>query len=187
MLVQLYHGSSRFDPAGGYSGGNPRNFVYGIGLYTTNSYLWANNYGRRMYVLTVDLDPAKASHNVEIPIAVLQSWVNAFCTKKLAKIFKDEFQYRDTMTADRFEFFLHWHIKSFTKLAVPLANFFAQNNVTHTIELGDYNSRLVRIFDFDIIQASTFEKAAVEALAYSDTVIPDAVERYKNYKITIDE
>lgn len=186
MLTQLYHGSSRFEPRGGYAGGKPNNFQYGIGLYTTNSYQWASNYGRRMYVLTVDLDPAKASHNVEIPINILQSWVNVFCTKKLAKIFKDEFQYRDTMTAERFEIFLHWHIKSFTKLAVPLANFFAQNNVTHTIELGDYASRLVRIFDFDIITHSTFDKAAIEGLAYSDTVIPDEVERYKKYKISID-
>lgn len=186
MLVQLYHGSSRFDPRGGYAGGKANNFQYGIGLYTTNSYLWSANYGRRMYVLTVDLDPAKASHNVEIPIHILQSWVNAFCTKKLAKLFKTEFQYRDTLSVERFEIFLHWNIKSFTKLAVPLANFFAQNNVTHTIELGDYNSRLVRIFDFDIIKASTHDKHAVQALQYCDTVIPDEVDRYENYKIIVE-
>ena len=121
MLVQLYHGSSNFSTDGGYQGGKANNFQYGVGLYTTNSFRWADHYGRRMYVLTVDLEDRKAAHNVEIPIQYCQGWVDHFCTKKLAKLFKEEFQCRDTLSADRFETFLMWNIRSFTKLSKPLA------------------------------------------------------------------
>lgn len=164
--VKLYHGSSNFNPIGGYAGGKARNFQYGVGLYCTNSYEWASMYGRRTYVLDVVLDSSKCSDNVEIPITELQHWLNAFGTKKLAKIFKEEFQYRDTLSGSRFEVFLLWHIKSLTKLAVPLANFFAHNGITHSNESGQWNGRLIRIFDFDIITHSTYDKEVLKELNY---------------------
>lgn len=179
MLVQVYHGSNNFDPRPGYKGGKPNSYQYGIGLYCTNSYTWAANYGRRQYLLTLDLDDSKAAHNVEIAICTLQSWVNAFCTKKLATLFKKEFQYRDTMSVERFEIFLLWNIKSMNKLAMPLANFFAHNGCTHSIESGSYGGRLVRLFDFDCIKASAYDKATLKAAGYADTAIPNEIDRYK--------
>lgn len=171
MLVKLYHGSSNFNPRGGYAGGKANNFQYGVGLYTTNSYEWASNYGRRMYVLDVDLNPECSADNVEIAISTLQSWLDVFASKKLATLFKKEFQYRETLSGHRFEVFLHWHMRSLTRVAVPLANFFAQNGITHNNESGSWSGRLVRIYDFDIIKGSTCDKAAVEALNYEMTEI----------------
>lgn len=183
MLTTLYHGSSRFSTDGGYKGGKPNNFQYGVGLYCTNSFTWANLYGRKVYALTVDLDDSKAAHNVDIEYKYCQGWVDGFCSKKLAKLFKLEFSGRETLNAERFEIFLHWNIRHFTKIAVPLAKFFAFHNVQYCIETGNYGGSLIRIFDFDCIKDYTCDKSALAALGYSDTVIDDSVSRYKKYTI----
>ena len=185
MITTLYHGSSKFNPAGGYAGGKPSNFQYGVGLYTTNSYRWASLYGRKVYALTVDLDDSKAAHNVDIPYQYCQGWVDGFCSKKLAKLFKLEFSGRETLNAERFEIFLHWNIRSFTKLAVPLAKFFTFHNVQYCIETGAYSGSLVRIFDFDCLKGYTCDPKDIKALGYDDTDIPDEVSRYKKYKINV--
>lgn len=178
MLVQLYHGSSNFSTVGGYAGGKPNSFQYGTGLYCTNSYQWANNYGRRRYVLDVELDRTQSAHNVEIPIITLQYWVNYYCTKKFAKLFSTEFKARESLTAERFEIFILWHIRSITKLSVPLAALFAANGCTHSIENGDYSGMLVRIFDFSIIKGYTTDKKVLQSLEYKLIEIPKEVHRY---------
>lgn len=183
MLTTLYHGSSKFDPRPGYTGGKPNNFQYGVGLYTTNSFTWANLYGRKMYALTVDLDPTKAAHNVDIPYQYCQGWVDVFCSKKLAKLFKLEFSGRETLNAERFEIFLHWNIRHFTKIAVKLAQFFTFHNVQYCEETGHYGGSLIRIFDFECIKGYTCDPKDLKALGYTDSCIDESVSRYKQYKI----
>ena len=173
MITTLYHGSSNFNPTGGYKGGKIHNFQYGVGLYTTNSYLWAEHYGRSVYALTVELKEEQHANSVEITIANLQYWCNVYCTKKLAKLFKKEFSERETMTAHRFELWLYWNVRGLHKIAKELAAFFTAQGVTHNSDAGNYGGKLIRIYDFDIISNSTKDKQVLKELDYQNTDLPD--------------
>lgn len=173
MITQIYHGSTRFDTDGGYRGGKPNSFQYGVGLYCTNAYLWAEKYGRSVYVLDVELKPEHHADNVEITIENLQYWVNCYCSQKVAKIFKKEFSQRETMTAHRFELWLYWNVRRFKPIAVQLAAFFTAQGVTHNSEVGNYGGKLIRIYDFDIIKGYTKDKEVLQKLNYENTELPD--------------
>ncbi|EAR2661071.1 hypothetical protein BZF66_05930 [Salmonella enterica] len=173
MITTIYHGSSNFDPRPGYTGAKKDSTQYGIGLYCTNSYNWAELYGRYVYALTVELNEKQHANNVEITIENLQYWVNCYCSQKVAKIFKKEFSQRKTMTAHRFELWLYWNVRRLHLIAKELAAFFTAHGITHNSDHGNYGGKLVRIYDFDIIKGYTKDKEVLQKLNYNNTELPD--------------
>lgn len=175
MVTTLYHGSSKFSTLGGYAGGKKDNFQYGVGLYTTNSYNWAELYGRTVYALTVELNEAQHANNVEITIENLQYWCNCYCTQKVSKLFKKEFSQRETMSGQRFELWLYWNVRRLHLIAKELAAFFTAQGITHNSDAGNYGGKLIRIYDFDIITHSTKDSNVLKELNYATTELPEYI------------
>lgn len=175
MITTLYHGSSNFDHRPGYLGGKKDNFQYGVGLYTTNSYNWAELYGRSVYALTVELNEAQHANNVEISIENLMYWTKCYCSQKVAKLFVKEFSQRETMSGQRFELWLYWNVRRLHLIAKELASFFTAQGITHNSDAGNYGGKLIRIYDFDIISQSTKDKKVLKELQYATTELPQYI------------
>ena len=176
MITTLYHGSSKFDHNPGYMGGKKDNFQYGVGLYTTNSYDWAELYGRSVYALSVELKEEQHASNVEITIENLQYWCKVYCTQKVYKLFLKEFSQRETMSGSRFELWLYWNVRRLHLIAKELAAFFTAQGITHNSDAGNYGGKLIRIYDFDIISNSTKDKQVLKDLSYGTTEIPQYIK-----------
>ena len=175
MKTTIYHGSTKFDPRPGYTGAKKDSTQYGVGLYTTNAFEWANLYGRSVYALEVELKEELHANNVEISIANLQYWCNCYCSQKVAKLFKKEFSARESMSVARFELWLYWNVRRLHKIAVPLAALFTAHGCTHHSESGNYGGKLVRIYDFDIIKSHSKDNAVLKALNYATMKLPDYI------------
>ena len=176
MITTLYHGSTKFDHRPGYLGAKKDSTQYGVGLYTTNSYNWAELYGRSVYALTVDLNEAQHADNVEITIENLQYWCNVYCTQKVAKLFKKEFSQRETMSGQRFELWLYWNVRRVHLISKELAAFFTAQGITHNSDAGNYGGKLIRIYDFDIISNSTNDSKVLKELNYATTELPEYLQ-----------
>lgn len=176
MLIKLFHGGNKLDLRDGYRGGKPGRFIYGVGLYATNSYHWANGYGRTLYTLECDLNADKAAHNVLIPISEVLEFISVNCSKKLYKTACKDFADRESLSCERLEVYLVNNVKSFTKLSLPLCNLFVINGCTHSVEIaGSWeNSRLFKIFDFNVISTAT------KSNELEDQIVPEKLDR--NYK-----
>lgn len=175
MITTLYHGSSNFDPRPGYTGAKKDSTKFGVGLYCTNSYSWAELYGRSVYALTVELNEEQHANNVEISIENLMYWTKCYCSQKIAKLFVKEFSQRKTMSGQRFELWLYWNVRRLHLIAKELAAFFTAQGITHNSDQGNYGGKLVRIYDFDIISNSTKDKQVLKDLEYATTELPQYI------------
>ena len=176
MKLEVFHGSSKFDRRDGYTGGKPGRQMMGFGLYCTNSYRWAELYGRRTYMLTLDLNPEQAAHNVNIPAIHFLEWIRVNCTKKFFDLCWKEWQFRDELNVERVELFMINNIRSVTKLAKPFAEFVAAWDCTHAVEVGgEYGGRCVRLYDFSVICDAEPTKY------FDDTIFPRELERHYHF------
>lgn len=173
MITTLYHGSTKFDHRPGYTGAKKDSTQFGIGLYCTNSYNWAELYGRSVYALTVELNESHHAKNVEISIENLMYWTKCYCTQKVAKLFVKEFRERETMSGHRFELWLYWNVRRLHLFAKELAAFFTAQGITHNSDAGNYGGKLIRIYDFDIILNSTKDSQVLKDLNYSTQELPE--------------
>lgn len=176
MNIKLFHGGNKLDLRDGYRGGKPGRYMYGVGLYATNSYYWANGYGRTLYTLECNLNAENAAHNVLIPIGEVLAFIKVNCSQKLFKTACKDFAGRESLSCERLEVYMVNNVKSFNKVSLPLCNLFVINGCTHSVELAGawQNSRLFKIFDFNVISTAT------KSIDLNDYIVPDELDR--NYK-----
>lgn len=173
MLIKMYHGSNNFDHRQGYLGGKPGNFHMGFGLYLTNSYRWADNYGRRHYELDLDLCSTGAAHNVWIPTKHFMEFIRVYCTKKFFTMCCKEFKDRESLNVERVELLIINMERHVTKIAKPFAEFVAAWGCTHSIEIsGNYGGVCLRLYDFSTI------KNCIISQETQDFYYPDELTRY---------
>lgn len=150
-MAIVYHGGNRFDRHSGYKASNKKGRVeFGVGLYTTTAYEWANLYGRKVHAFSVDLDNHSASHNVFIPMKEIIGFVKENGSIQFYKDFVKNVT--DTeMSANRLMNYFALYHKRLHLVAQNLNDFVVAWGAKFTVESGKYGGALVRIHDFSII------------------------------------
>lgn len=151
-MTIVYHGGNRFNKLHGYKASNKKGRVqFGIGLYTTTAYEWANLYGRKVYAFDIELDKDSASQNVLIPLKHIAEFIRCTCSKQFYKDFVKNVTANEISANRLVNYFTLYHKRPHT-IAQELNDFIVAWGAKFTIENGKYDGALIRIHDFSIIK-----------------------------------